>query len=638
MKLPMFVFAAAIGLAPAWAQSPPQPLPMPPATPAAQDKAYPGALTLYVDATDTARRIFNIRETIPVQGGGRVTLLYPEWLPGNHAPRGQIEKIGGLKISASGKRLEWTRDTVDVYAFHVDVPAGVNVLDVEFQFLSAVEGNQGRIVVTPEMMNVQWNSMALYPAGYFTRQIPVNASIKLPESWQFGTALETASSKDGVTAFKTVSFETLVDSPMFAGLHFLRVPLTNDRDPRPVHLNIVADNAEFLQIKPEHVAAHKALIVQAQKLYGSQHYSRYEFLLALTDKMGGIGLEHQQSSENATLQGYFTGWDKSPDARDLLPHEYTHSWNGKFRRPADLWTPNFNVPMRNSLLWVYEGQTQYWGEVLAARSGLVTAQDALDSLALTASTYDERVGREWKALQDTTNDPITNSRRPQAWRTWQRSEDYYQEGQLIWLDADTLIREKSNGRKSLDDFAKAFFGVDDGSTVTHTYTFEDVVKALNQVQAYDWAAFLRARLDGHGPGGPLDGVARGGYRLVYGDEPSEFLRKIEAREKSTLLLSSLGMLLDKGGKITSVQWGSPAFDKSLTVGTQIVAVNGLAYEADAIKKAIVDAKTSKAPVELIVSKDGRYRTVPFAYFEGLRYPKLEKVAKAPLLDEIFKAK
>src|SRR5215467_1619668 len=442
-----------------------------------KDTPYAGTIRLNVDATDIDRHIFKVRESLPVRGGDQLLLLYPQWLPGNHSPSGRVDKLGGLVIRANGTRLEWKRDPVDVFAFHVAVPPAATALDVEFQYLSPVEGNEGRVVMTPEMLNLQWKAVVLYPAGYFSRQIVFEAGVHLPDGWQFATALDTVSTNGDTTTFKPVPLETLVDSPIFAGRFFKRVDLQAP-GPAPVHLDVVADRPELLEIKPEQLEAHRSLVDQAYKLYGSHHYDHYDLLLALTDRMGGIGLEHHRSSENGTIPDYFTEWDKNPDSRELLPHEYTHSWNGKFRRPADLWTPNYNVPMRDSLLWVYEGQTQYWGYVLASRSGLVTKQQALDEMAMTAATYDHRIGRQWRPLEDTTNDPIAGLRRPQAWRSWQRSEDYYSEGQLIWLDVDTLIREQSGGKRSLDDFAKAFFGIEDGSTTILTYTFDDVVKAL----------------------------------------------------------------------------------------------------------------------------------------------------------------
>ncbi len=616
----------------------PQPSPMPAPIPEPRDVPYAGAIRLSVDATDIERRIFRVHETIPVRPGEPIVLLYPQWLPGNHGPTGRVDRLAGLMIQANGARLEWTRDPVNVYAFHVSVPVGVSALDVEFQFLSAVDQSEGRIVVTPNMLNLQWNSVVLYPAGYFSRQINVEPSVRLPDGWQLATALESVSSSAGLTTFKPVPLNTLVDSPIFAGRYFERL----DLDPGasvPVHLNIVADRPELFEVKPEQLAAHRALVQQAYKLYGSHHYDHYEFLLALTDEMGDIGLEHHQSSEDGTVPGYFTEWEKNAAERDLLPHEYTHSWNGKFRRPADLWTPNFNVPMRDSLLWVYEGQTQYWGFVLAARSGLLTRQQTLDALAMTAAAYDHHVGRVWRDLQDTTNDPITAMRRPIPWRSWQRSEDYYAEGLLIWLDADTLIRERSGGKRSMDDFARAFFGIENGSYVTSTYTFDDVVKALNGVEPYDWANFLRTRLDGHGPGAPLDGVARGGYKLVYTETPTDYFKSLEATRMSMDLTYSLGFLIGREGRLVDVLWDGPAYKAGLTIGTQIVAVNGIALHADRLKDAITKAKTTADPIELLVRNGDHYRTVRIDYHGGLRYPRFERDASVPArLDDILTPK
>jgi len=628
--------ALLLGAGVAFAQSiGPQPLPMPAPIMQPKDIPYPGAIRLNVDATDVQRHVFNVRETIPVRASESMVLLYPQWIPGNHSPTGRVDQIAGLMIHANGASVPWVRDPVDVFAFHVSVPAGASTLDVSFQFTSSVDTPEGRIVMTPAMLNLQWYAVALYPAGYFARQIMTEASVRLPDGWDFATALEAAGSNRGVTTFKPVSLETLADSPIFAGRYFKRL----DLDPggrAPVHLNVMADRADLLELKPEQLEAHRALVQQAYKLFDSHHYDHYDFLLALTDQMGGIGLEHHRSSENGTAPTYFTEWDKDADTRDLLAHEYTHSWNGKFRRPADLWTPNYNVPMRGSLLWVYEGQTQYWGFVLAARAGLLTKQQALDAIAGTAALYDHRIGREWRALEDTTNDPVIAMRRPLPWRSWERSEDYYSEGQLMWLDADTLIRELSDGRRSLDDFAKVFFGVNDGSFVTSTYSFEDVVKALNTVQPHDWAAFLHTRLDGHGPGAPLDGIARGGYKLVYTDTPSNYFKDSEVRRKITDLTYSVGMTVGAESKLTEVIWEGPAYKAGLTVGTQIIAVNGIAFDGDRLKNAIKGANKTAAAIELQVKNGNLFRTVKIDYHEGLRYPHLERGGSAPaLLDQIL---
>jgi predicted metalloprotease with PDZ domain len=613
----------------------PEPSPMPPPIAAPKDAPYAGSIRLSVDATDLERHLFSVRETIPVRAGEPLVLLYPQWLPGNHSPTGRVDKLAGLVVHANGRRVEWTRDPVDVFAFHLNVPNGTAAVDVDFQFMSPLDSAQGRVVMTPEMLNLQWNTVLLYPAGYFARRIIVEPSVRLPDGWGFGTGLETGSSQGGTTTFKPVTLDTLVDSPLFAGRYFKRLEL-DPAGPAPVHLDIVADRPDLLDVKRDQLDAHRALVQQAYRLYNSHHYDHYDFLLALTNQMSGIGLEHHQSSEDGTVPGYFTEWNQHAAERDLLPHEYTHSWNGKFRRPADLWTPNFNVPMRDSLLWVYEGQTEYWGFVLAARSGLLSKQETLDSIAGTAASYDHRIGRDWRSLQDTTNDPIIAQRRTLPWRSWQRSEDYYFEGLLLWLDADTLIREQSGGRRSLDDFARDFFGSGGSSFVPVTYVFEDVVKALNRVQPYDWTAFLRARLDGHGPGAPLDGIVRGGYRLVYTDTPPGSAVSSDTR---TDLTYSLGMVIGRDGRLTDVLWEGPAYKNALTVGTQVVAVNSMAFDAGRIMSAIKDARSPSQAVELLVKNGDRYRTVRFDYHDGLRYPHLERDPAAPArLDQILTAK
>lgn len=604
---------------------------------APRDRAYPGNIELAVDASDIARRIIRIHETLSAVNAGTV-LLYPKWLPGTHAPQGPIDKIAGIRITAKGSPVSWTRDPVDVYAFRVHVPPGINMIDIDFEYLSATSPAVGTLEISRDVLMIEWNELVLYPAGYFARQIPVQASISLPPGWQLGTALESTSTNGARTTFKRVSLETLIDSPVYAGRYAARL----DLDPggtAPVHLDLFADRPEFLAVKPEELEGYRALVRQAYKLFGSHHYLHYDFLFSLSDQIQESGLEHHQSSENGSDPETFTKWDKTAYDRDLLPHEFTHSWNGKFRRPADLWTPNYNVPMQDSLLWVYEGQTQYWGEVLAARSALRTRQQALDQLALTAAYYQLQTGRRWRPLQDTTNDEIINPRRPMSWSDWQRFEDYYEEGKLIWLDADTLIRERSNGARSLDDFARAFFGIDDGSVNTVTYTFDDVVKSLNAVEPYDWAGFLRQRLDSVGKPAPLDGLRRGGYKLTFTDTPSDYQSASDEQRKRVNLLFSIGIEIEdkvKEGTLSQVIWDSPAFRAKLTEGDQILAVNGIAYSADVLKDAIRSAQAAKAPIELIVKSGDRFMVASLDYHDGLRYPHLERdTSEAARLDDIL---
>jgi predicted metalloprotease with PDZ domain len=620
--LPALLCALAVAAQPRGAPRPP-----PIAEPA--DVEYPGTIELAVDATDVARGIFRVTERVPVSGPGALTLLYPEWLPGKHAARGAINLLAGIEVRANGAPIPWRRDPLDVYALHIDVPAGTDALDLSFQFVSPTRTNQGRIVVTREMLNLQWDAVVLYPTGHYASRIRIAPSVRLPAGWRFAAALDGVEADEGATRFAATTLETLVDSPLFAGRYYRLV----DLDPgavRPVRLNLFADRADQLAATDTELAAHRNLVRQAYRLFGSQHYDHYDFLLALTDRLGGIGLEHHRSSENAAGGGYFRDWDRAASERDLLPHEFTHSWNGKFRRPADLWTPSYETPMRGSLLWVYEGMTQYYGQVLAARSGLLTREQALELLGLTAATYQSRVGRAWRSVADTTLDPILSARRPAPWRSWQRNEDYYSEGLLVWLDADTLIRERSRGRRSLDDVARAFFGTDDGAWTPKTYAFQDLVAALNAVLPYDWAAFLDARIDVAGTAPPLDGLARGGYRLAFAAERTNYQRDAEAYNRNADFTYSIGLAFGENGNVTQVQWDGPAFNRGITVGTQVVAVNGEAFAADGLRRAITAAQTDAAPIELLLKNGDQYRTAVIDdYRDGLRYPRLERIDGTP---------
>lgn len=593
------------------------------ATPEVGAAPYPGTLVLKVDATDLSQQIFRVHLTIPVQAGP-LTLLYPQWLPGNHGPNNPLTQLAGLKLSANGKPVVWTRDLVNVFAFHMEIPAGVTTLQAEYQFLSPLEGNQGRITMTDDILGVQWAALSLYPAGYNSRKVTVQPNLVLPAGWQFGTALETDQKEGDTIHFKPLDLDTLVDSPVFAGRYFKRIDL-NPGAKVPVMMNIVADSAEQLETTPEQVAVHRAMVQQAIKLFGSQHYQHYDFLFAISDEFGGIGREHHQSSENGVKTGYFAEWKKNETGRGLLPHEYTHSWNGKFRRPAGQDVANLNTPLQNSLLWVYEGQTQYWGDVLAARSGLISTTAMRDVLAATAARYDNVRGRDWRAVQDTVNDPIINARRPLGWANWQRSEDYYSEGSLIWLDVDTRIRELSNERRSLDDFAKAFFGVNDGSFAIAPYTFDDVVAYLNRVQPYDWATFLRTRVEDIAPKAPLDGLTRAGWKLVYTETQSDVAKAADERNKSADFSYSLGFSVKADGTIQNVQWDGVGFQAGLAANASIVAINNKAYKPELLKAAVKEAKTNKAPITLLVKKGVVYRTVALDYHGGLRYPHLERL-------------
>ena len=593
----------------------------------AGNKAYPGIVQLTVDASDLDRKIFNIRASIPVQTGP-LTLYFPEWLPGKHGTNGALNQLAGLHFSGNQQSIAWKRDPLNMYAFHLQIPAGVSQLKAEYQFLSPTDDKFGRVTITPEIIGVQWNNMILYPAGAASDQIQIQPTLILPAGFQFGSALKLAEKSENLSPsqsqnefqFKPVTLEELVDSPVFAGKYFKRFDL-NPGAKVPVHLNVVADKPESLNATPEQIAAHKALVQQATILFGSQHYRHYDFLLALSDEFSGIGLEHHQSSENGVRPGYFSDWAKKSSGRDLLAHEYTHSWNGKFRRPADLLTPHFNTPMQDSLLWVYEGQTQYWGYVLAARSGLMKQEHIRDVLANVAAYYDHQSGRSWRNLQDTTNNPVFVSRRSQAWSDFQRDEDYYREGALLWLEVDAQLRALSQEKRSLNDFASKFFGVNDGSIRPLAYQLSDVINTLNEIQPFDWGHFLQERVEGLQSKTPTASLELAGWKLVYTEKPSEYAKATEDAQDGDFLYS-LGFSLDKTGKITRMLLNSPAGKANILSGSLIIAVNGKSYKADALKSAITNAKSQNQAIELIVRHGDYYRTVRFDYFEGLKYPAL----------------
>ncbi|RZI98458.1 MAG: M61 family peptidase [Brevundimonas sp.] len=625
--------------APALAQVPASqaqtPLPAPtslphalPPIPAPQDRDYPGVIAIQADLTDLEHKIIRVRQTVPVTAG-HLVLQYPKFIPGNHADTGPIQLVSGVTVTGNGQRIEWVRDTVDPHAFHLDIPAGVTEIQVAFEWLTQPDNSVWRVVMTPEMVNLQWEKALLYPAGYAHGRITFAPSVKLPAGWQQASALESTGREGDVVSFAPISLEHLADSPMFAGQHYRRIELDAGGS-SPVHLNLVGDTAASLNASPERIAQYTALVQQTDRLFGARHYDRYDFLLALTNKLGGIGLEHHRSSENTASPSFFTGPSPAYGARSLLPHEFTHSWNGKFRRPSDEYVPNLNVPTQNSLMWVYEGQTEYWGEVLTPRAGLGTVEEATVNLADIAAFYDNQPGREWRALQDTTNHNLLGYRTTNPWGSWMRGTgDYYREALLIWLDADTLIREQTGERKSLDDFAKAFFGVDDGVWEAHPYTFDDLVQTLNAVHPYDWATFLRSRLDAVGPDAhaPLDGIARAGYRLTYTDTLTPVEKRILSGWANDFQYS-LGFSLGAGNRITGIRWNGPLFNQNIGAGWELIAVGDRVASAEALRDAVTAAKGGSQAIVLVIKRGDEVRTLSLHYHDGLRYPRLERVEGA----------
>lgn len=592
-----------------------------PNVPAPQDTAYPGVIALHVDVSDVERGIYRITETVPVAAAGPMVLLYPEWIPGTHAPEGEIEKLAGLVITANGQNVPWRRDPLNVFAFHVNVPAGATALELSFQFVAATAEDQGAIIYSPNIAMLEWNSSVLYPAGHYDSRITVSPSVTVPEGWTAATALDGATPNGRTIQYSNTTLETLIDSPLMTGRYARRI----DLDPGgriPFHMNIFAERPEQLAATDEQIARYRDVVRQADRLFGARHFNHYDFLFSVSDVLGFHGLEHHRSSTDGLGGDHFINWN-AENADSLLPHEMTHSWDGKHRRPRGMATPSPDVPMQDELLWVYEGGTSYWGNLIATRAGLQSIDVALEELASSAALHENRAGRRWRALVDTTNDPTIAERMPLAWRSWQRSEDYYGEGALIWLEVDTLIRERTNDRRSLDDFARDFFGGEDGDWSVRPYEFDDVVAALNRVTPYDWATFLRDRVETVTPEAPLDWIARGGYRLVYTAEPSTAQRGRQGGGGGSFTYS-LGMSIGGGGTVYDVAWDGPAFNQGIIVGTEIVAVDGEVYSADAMRRAVTAAARTD-PIRLIVKNGSRVRTIEIDYHGGLRYPHLERV-------------
>lgn len=627
------------------AQKPPQPVPMPSAIGAPVDRPYAGPVQLEVDLTDVTHRVAHVREQIPVPPDAKeLVLLYPQWIPGAHSPRGPISAIAGIVTSVDGTRVQWLRDQINIYAFRVPLGAPAKNVAVQFDYLSPLKAAEGRIEWSDAIVDLAWNTVLMYPAGFFSRDIPFDVTLKLPPGWKYATALETASEEGATVKFKRTALNTLVDSPLYAGTHFKRIDLS----PSPtniVRLNVFADEEKDLDVSSDALEKHKNLAVEAGKLFQSHHYDHYDFLLLLSIHVGRVGLEHHQSSENGMRPNYFTEWDKGNLRSDLLPHEYTHSWNGKFRRPADLWTPNFNVPMRDDLLWVYEGLTEYWGSVLGARSGIRTAEQARYVFARVAAGFEVSPGRNWRPLVDTTNQPTISQRRPVSWVSWQLGENYYDEGALIWLDADTKIRELTYDKKSLDDFAVEFLGPYNGSFVTYPYDLHDIVEILNRIAPYDWIKFFQERVYSLHPTVPAEGFTRGGYKLAYSDKIPSWLTRSETEARSADFSTSLGFSVGAGQRgeasadpadLGNVWWNSPAFNAGITPNMRIISVNGKAYTAEVLRDAITEAGKTRRPIELQFRRGDEYKSFSIPYYGGLRIPSLERIDGTPdRLDEIL---
>jgi predicted metalloprotease with PDZ domain len=592
--------------------------------------AQSGNIALTVDATRNSQKLLHTHEVIPV-AGGPATLYYPKWIPGEHGPDGPIADVTGLKFEVGGKIVPWQRDTLDVFTLHVDVPAGATELTADFDIIEP-EGYSA----TDKLLVLEWNEAVLYPAGATSSQITVDPKLVLPEGWKFGTALPVAGETGNKISFKPVSLELLVDSPVIAGEYYRAVDITPPGEPIHHELDLVADSETALAISPEVQKGMVNLVAEAGKLFGTRHYRDYHFLLTLSDHVAHFGLEHHESNDSRLPERTLLEPSGAMTVAMLLPHEYVHSWNGKFRRPADLATPDFEKPMQDDLLWVYEGLTEYLGPMLGARSGLATPEQYRDMLASTAAMLGPgRPGRSWRPLQDTATAIIGSGPGGggRGWINWRRSADYYDEGDLMWLEVATVIHQVTNGQKSIDDFCHVFHGGANNGPEVKGYTLDDVVAALNQVAPYDWKAFFHQHVNETQTEMPDAGLQNGGWKVDFTDQPAH----LSGRRGGPSDVYSVGLQLGEDGQVGDSIVGGPAFKAGISSGMKVVGVNGRLYNHDILEDAIKAAKNSSAPISLLVINDEYYFTADVDYHGGQRFPHLKRDDSKPdYLDELIK--
>jgi len=598
-------------------------------------------INIVLDATDAPRKIFHSQLAIPATPG-TLTLYYPKWIPGEHAPSGPAIDLAGLKFTANGQLLKWRRDLADNWAIHVEVPAGVQEVHASLDYLAPSESDQSLFSAgasaTQKMTVISWNQVLLYPKGWTADQLTYSASLRLPPGWKFGTPLPVASHSGDEIRFEAVSLYTLVDSPVIGGEYLKVVPLNQGQNP-PVEMDIAADSAIALEAPQEVWENYSNLVKQATTLFGATHYRDYHFLFSLSDHVAHFGLEHHESNDSRSEERTLIDPEIRALHASLLPHEYVHSWNGKYRRPADLTTSDYEQAMQDDLLWVYEGLTEYLGDVLTSRSGLWTPQQYRDELARSAAMLDHRPGRTWRNLQDTADAAALLYYTPKEWDSWRRDVDYYDEGELDWLWVDTIIRQRTGGKKSIDDFCKLFHGAPSTPPTVKTYTFDDVVNTLNQIAPYDWRGFWNERLSSHGPGAPLGGIEGSGWKIVYDESRSEMMRAWENDHRTLNAAFSVGLLVKENGDIEDTIEGMDAAHAGIGPGMKILAVNGRRFTPQVFRDALYEGKNNTQPLQLLVENTDYFRTFVLDYHGGEKYPHLVRDESKPdSLSEIIRAR
>jgi predicted metalloprotease with PDZ domain len=585
------------------------------------------AITLSVDATGTQMKLLHARMVIPVKPGP-LTLYYPKWIPGEHQADGPISDVVDLHFEAGGKSIPWQRDLLDVFTFHLQIPDGVNQLTASYDFIE-----KAGYSATDKLMVLEWNDVLFYPAGTPATELTYEASIQVPEGWKFGTALPVDSQSGNKVTFKPASLDRLVDSPLIAGQYYRSIDITPPGEPIHHELDMVADSEEALNISPDNQKEMVNLVAEAGILFGARHYRDYHFLLTLSDHVAHFGLEHHESNDSRLPERALLMPGSGMSLGGLLAHEYVHSWNGKFRRPADLTVPYYEQPMETDLLWGYEGLTDYLGPLLAARSGLWTPDQYHEHMASIAAMLGPgRPGRTWRPLLDTASgEPGVEDGR--TWINERRGTDYYDEGDLLWLEVATMIHQQTNGAKSIDDFCHLFHGGANNGPEVKPYTFEDLVSALNSIAPFDWAAFLHQRLDSTSSEAPTGGIENGGWKVIFNAEPS----RQQGRRANAGDVYSIGLQVGPDGTVADSIVGGPAFQAGVSAGMKVVGVNGRVFTPELLSDAINAAKDPSQPITLLVVSDDYYRTSVIDYHGGPRYPHLVRDDSKPdYLDELIK--
>ena len=601
----------------------------------AQQPAPARDMTLELDASDAPRHILHARIVIPAQPGP-LKLYYPKWIPGEHGPSGPVTDLVGLEVNAGGNAIPWRRDDLDMYTIHCQVPQGASEVEVKLDYLDSQGGNfSGGKATTAKLAVVSWNHVLLYPEGKPVSQINCRASIRLPQGWKLGTALmvdpQQGQAPDAPVLFQPVSLETLVDSPVLCGLHFRDVNIGPKGVVSQHTISIAADTEQALRLPPELKANYDRLVSEGSAMFGGRRYQSYRFLLCLSDQVEHFGLEHHASSDNRAPERTLTN-DKmrKTGLGALLPHEFVHAWNGKYRRPADMITPTFQEPQRTRLLWVYEGLTQYLGIVLTARSGVWTPERTREVLAAVSAGAQDRRGRAWRPLDDTAAAAQLLFHAPEGWENLRRGVDFYNEGALVWLEADTIIRHNTRGKRSLDDFCRRFFAGGKAEPLVKPYTLDELIADLDAVAPYDWRTFFANRMSAVAPEPPLSGIRNGGWKLGFGEEPTEYARTLDEDFESVNELASIGLIAqEKDGQVIDVVPDKPAHRAGVSPGMKIVAVNGRKFSPDVLRDAVAATKDGDGKVELLCENADFVRGHTLEYKGGRKYPRLERDETRP---------